>query len=314
MEQVWSTLAWVFASAAAGAILARWLKVRGKYPSERLLSVSGSLVVWVLIFLMGYGLGRDESLVARIPELGLAALVIAVLATACSAILSMLFFGREKAEEGSQGQTSRLKLLLSYLKDPAFLLSSLAAGILMGCLLRLLPGTSPPDAGILPSLTLYLLLFLSGMGLAGQDPKELKSAFTLKSAFLPLVTVLGSLLGGLLAALLLKLEPMHGIAASAGFGWYSLSGILITELGLPFLGAVAFLSNLFRESIAIIFIPILARFGWKHASISISGSPSMDVTLPLIVKYSGYPWMGPSLFHGTVLSLLTPVIVPLFLP
>ena len=52
-------------------------------------------------------------------------------------------------------------------------------------------------------------------------------------------------------------------------------------MGNPLLGTVAFLSELFRGISALMLIPLISRFGYSTATIAISGSTALDVTLPV---------------------------------
>jgi uncharacterized membrane protein YbjE (DUF340 family) len=83
-------------------------------------------------------------------------------------------------------------------------------------------------------------------------------------------------------------------------------------MGDPVLGSTAFLSNIIRESFSLLLIPFLSRTPVPHASISIAGATSMDVTLPLIEKTAGPEYVPLSIASGAILSLLVPVLVPLF--
>jgi len=101
---------------------------------------------------------------------------------------------------------------------------------------------------------------------------------------------------------------------SSGFGWYSLSGIMITDLGYPLLGSISFLSNIFRESITFFLIPFFSKFGRRffYSSICIGGATTMDVTLPIIITHYGPTSMIPAMYHGMIMSLLVPFLIPLF--
>lgn len=99
---------------------------------------------------------------------------------------------------------------------------------------------------------------------------------------------------------------------AAGFGWYTLSGVLITDMGNPVLGSAGFMINLFRETIALIAIPLLGRTRFSLVSIGMAGATSMDVTLPLIERSCGTDYVSLALGHGIILSLLVPLLVPLF--
>ncbi|MGG8896399.1 LysO family transporter, partial [Escherichia coli] len=73
------------------------------------------------------------------------------------------------------------------------------------------------------------------------------------------VVVVSSLIGGLINAFVLDLPINTALAMAAGVGWYSLSGILLTESFGPVVGSAAFFNDLSRELIAIILIPGLIR-------------------------------------------------------
>ncbi len=73
------------------------------------------------------------------------------------------------------------------------------------------------------------------------------------------VVTASSLLGGILNAFILGLPLKTGLAMASGFGWYSLSGILLTESFGPVIGSAAFFNDLCRELLAIMLIPGLIR-------------------------------------------------------
>jgi len=131
------------------------------------------------------------------------------------------------------------------------------------------------------------------------------------SLALPLLTIFGTLLGSSIIPLFFDIDLSEALAVGAGFGWYSLSGVLISDLGDPVLGSIAFLSNLFRESAAFLLIPLLAGFGKQRAAISVCGATSMDVTLPMVEKFCGVDYVPLSLAHGILLTLVVPFLVPI---
>lgn len=65
------------------------------------------------------------------------------------------------------------------------------------------------------------------------------------------VVVASSLIGGLINAFIHDLPINTALAMASGFGWYSLSGILLTESFGPVIGSAAFFNDLARELIAI---------------------------------------------------------------
>jgi uncharacterized membrane protein YbjE (DUF340 family) len=67
---------------------------------------------------------------------------------------------------------------------------------------------------------------------------------------------------------------------ASGFGWYSLSGILLTESFGPVIGSAAFFNDLCRELLAIMLIPGLVRRS-RSTALGLCGATSMDFTLPV---------------------------------
>jgi uncharacterized membrane protein YbjE (DUF340 family) len=108
------------------------------------------------------------------------------------------------------------------------------------------------------------------------------------------------------------LSAGKGLALSAGFGWYSLSGVLISDMGDAMLGSAAFLANMIREALALVLIPVLAVTRRPYTAIGVGGATAMDVTLPLIEQCIGPDAVPVSFTSGAVLSMLVPVLVPLF--
>lgn len=335
MNNLWTSVLIILSFALLGYAVGRFFRP-ALLKRNVVFARINSLVLWLLIAAMGYRLGSDHSLIARLGELGLTALILAVL-TSGGSVLAALGLGwatrwAERKRTGSYsgegienqpgwekpgtdetpGQSNHPGAInrLALLKEPAVLIAVMGLGILVGWLA---PGLIDLEATPITEVLLYLLLFLAGLGMALESSGGVKRLLHVNTLLLPVATALGSLAGGGIAALVLDLSLSRGLAAAAGFGWYSLSGVLITDLGDAFLGNAAFLSNLLRESLALLSIPVLAASGRSLASISIAGATSMDVTLPMISRYNGYQVMGLSMVHGVILSILVPVLVPLFM-
>ncbi len=161
---------------------------------------------------------------------------------------------------------------------------------------------------------LYLLLFLVGLSV-GMDKKsfEIIRRSSLRLLLVPLGVVLGSLLGSAMVSVFVKrLSLTDALAVGSGFGYYSLSSILIGELKSKSLGAVALLSNIIRELTTLIFTPIFVKYFGPLASIASGGATAMDTTLPIITEYSGKEYALVAVFSGLTLTLIVPFLVSLF--
>lgn len=161
---------------------------------------------------------------------------------------------------------------------------------------------------------LCALMFSVGVSV-GNDPQTLRNFRSLnpRLIFLPVMTILGTLAGCAVVSLFLSHRSVTDcMAVGAGFGYYSLSSIFITEYKGPELGTIALLSNITREIITLLFVPLLVRWFGNLAPISAGGATTMDTTLPIITRYSGQSFVVVSIFHGFVVDFSVPFLVTLF--
>lgn len=161
---------------------------------------------------------------------------------------------------------------------------------------------------------LCALMFSVGVSV-GNDPQTLRNFRSLnpRLIFLPVMTILGTLAGCAVVSLFLSHRSVTDcMAVGAGFGYYSLSSIFITEYKGPELGTIALLSNITREIITLLFAPLLVRWFGNLAPISAGGATTMDTTLPIITRYSGQSFVVVSIFHGFVVDFSVPFLVTLF--
>ena len=187
-------------------------------------------------------------------------------------------------------------------------------------LLCLVAGIGSGTASLLPQTVLdldltgyalYVLLFLVGMGIGGNgEVWRIARTLSVRVLLVPLSAVVGTLLGvGLLSACMPGLGLRDSLAVGSGFGYYSLSSVLIAEIAGRSLGVLALLTNILREIITLLAAPLLAsRFG-RLAPIVSGGATSMDTTLPIITRSVGAEYAMVSVFSGVVLTLLAPVLI-----
>jgi uncharacterized membrane protein YbjE (DUF340 family) len=290
---------------------------RGRQKLFIFLDPATSWIVRLLLFLLGFGIGNDKAMLAQMPVLGVKGLVLAVAAIIGSVAAARLIVGvpqgdsdlasapPDSAAWGAEG--GRWKSVLGSLLAAAAFLLGLPAGILVHSQLTL-----PFDPA---TAVLYLLMLLVGIG-AGADP----TAFTMLRKYgvrlllLPLSVIVGTAAGTLLVALIWPSLPIReSMAVGAGFGYYSLSSLVIRELSGGEWAAVARLSNISREILTLLFAPLLVKIGGPAAPAAAGGATSMDTTLTATVQSSGRAWAVPALFSGVVLTLLTPFAVTLIL-
>lgn len=159
--------------------------------------------------------------------------------------------------------------------------------------------------------TLYALMLLVGISI-GADRRSLnlirEQGFRLM--VLPLVTIAGTFSAIIPVSMLLTdISTGESLAVGAGFGYYSLSGIIITRIHSETLGIIALLANVIREIITLVFAPVMVVWFGKLAPITAAGATSMDTTLPVITAASGREFSIIALAHGIILTIIVPVLV-----
>jgi len=167
------------------------------------------------------------------------------------------------------------------------------------------------DISLLIQFGLYLLLFFIGIDIGKNDNilNDLKK-LNKKVLFLPFITIISSLAGGAVASILLSLSVGESVAISAGMGWYSFSAIELSKVSVE-LGGIAFLSNIFRELLAIFLIPVIAKKIGSFESVSVAGATAMDSVLPIINKSNPAEISIISFYSGLVISIVVPILIPI---
>ena len=164
--------------------------------------------------------------------------------------------------------------------------------------------------------TLYVLWLLMGLvGLSiGSDRRLSEILRTLRPRvlLLPLATTVGTFAGVAAASLFLAYSLADCLAVGAGFAYYSLSSIFITQYKGAELGTVALLSNILREILTLVGTPLLVRLLGPLAPISCGGASTMDTTLPIIARYAGRDWIFVSIVHAMILDFSVPFWVVFF--
>ena len=156
---------------------------------------------------------------------------------------------------------------------------------------------------------LFLLMFTVGISVGANRPVIRKLRETdLRILLVPLGVTIGSLAGGVLCFFWNRLSLAESVAVGSGMGWYSLSGVLLGDAFGADVGAVAFLSNLFRELFSFLLIPLAARFLNGYAAIGLAGATSEDTALPILMRHTSEEMVIYSVISGVVTSSLVPVL------
>ncbi|MGC8120349.1 lysine exporter LysO family protein [Marinobacter sp. VGCF2001] len=278
--------------------------------SRRLMTVihySVEGLVYFILALLGLGLGQMEGLLGQLGTM--AGQVTALVFTLLLANMAGLWlFHRwqpmrtETAEAGDRPGYGRL--FLAGLKP----LLAVLAGALVGYFL--LP--SLPMVDDMATWALMFLLFLIGLQLRNAGLSLRRLLLNRQGLGIALALVVSSLLAGGLLIPILGVPWHQALALASGFGWYSLSGIVIGDALGPAWGGVAFLNDVLREILALALIPLVIH-ARPAMAIGYGGATSMDFTLPVIRSSGGLSCVPVAIASGFLLSFLSPVLMGVFL-
>ncbi|MEX9753585.1 lysine exporter LysO family protein [Providencia vermicola] len=160
-------------------------------------------------------------------------------------------------------------------------------------------------------IALMALLLLVGLQLRNSGMSIKQILVNRRGTTIAFVMAVSALAGGAIAAILLGLPVKMGLALASGFGWYSLTGIVLTDAYGPVMGSAAFFNDLARELAAIMLIPLMIN-RYRSTALGICGSTSMDFTLPVLQRSGGVSIVPAAIVHGFVLSLVTPILMAFF--
>lgn len=169
--------------------------------------------------------------------------------------------------------------------------------------------------GDIATWVLYALLFLVGIQIgSGRNLFAALRRFGWGVTLVPLATTVGTFAGVAMVSLLIPGRSLtECLSVGAGFAYYSLSSILITEFRGSELGTIALLANIMREFSVLVLAPWMVKYFGKLAPISAGGATTMDTTLPVIIRYAGTEYGVIALFHGMIIDFSVPLWVTFFL-
>ena len=226
--------------------------------------------------------------------------------------------GGSGADLGSTGGAGRQRERLSLAQQlslawPPLREALIALGMVaLGALLFLAQQHLGLASLVLPSSNAFLLLMI---GIIGADLAQIRlSSQWVSPAMLALpgLVVVGSMLGGALVAWLVDVPVKAGLALSSGYGWFSLSSVMVADaLGKAY-GTMALSIDLLRELLAFVILYAVGRW-WPVVGLAAAGATAMDSSLPIIKQVCSPSVIPMAMVSGFLLTLLAPFMMSLFL-
>lgn len=283
----------------------------GKNSPQKISRCAGKLIgplVWLLLVSIGVEFAQVFKDPATAGKSIYLASIFAILSTFSSCLLIYLYFYKYTRQAGCSGAAKGLATLVAPLKECALAFSMVVIGVLLSCS----PLADKHIFADIPvtDILLYALVFFVGIDIVGVKISSAWRSF--KVIVIPLLVIAGSLLGGLLASFIAHESINTSLALASGFGWFTLSGVLVSsKLGAVY-GTVALLTDLFRELLAIL---LLYLFGHRFSRecIGAGAATTLDTTLPIIRQKCSSDNIPTALVSGLILTLLAPVLITFLL-
>lgn len=272
----------------------------------RLVNQLLTALVYVILLLIGMSLAKVGNLGAQIGLIAQSAALLCACVLGSNLLVLMWFdrclpwTGLAKRESSAQQSVS----LMCSIKQ----VGCVAAGLVLGLLLP--RHWLPPEETV--SYALILLILLVGIQLRSSGISLRRVLINRRGVQTSLYFMASCLCAGLLfAALTPDVSWSKGLALSSGYGWYSLSSVVMTQAYGAIWGSVALLNDLARELFALLFIPLLMH---RHpsAAVGIGGATSLDFTLPVIQSSGGVAVVSLAISFGFIVNIVSPILMVLF--
>ena len=341
---------WAFL--VAGYITGGQLRVRGK--RLKALGSFMMVTVYGLCFFMGMRMGVNEQVTSNLGRIGLEALIITFLCI-CGSMIAMFLLRKilgmdrygnligKRAEAGAAVSSDSVKAGAAVssdnpegagdaaqpegeenkldLKSTIILLSVVVIGMIIGAFLLVPRGQGflewfDGSSNMAMIILLCILMALVGMDMAmsGDVIRNIRNA-GYRVLLFPVASMIGTMVLGICACLILGFTLRESAAIPIGFGWYSYAPIVIAGAGEQYIvaSAVSFMHNVIREVTGIILIPRAAKkFGYLEAA-SIPGIAAMDVCIPIVSRSCRSDTVIYSFAIGVIMCVVTSVGVPLIM-
>lgn len=286
--------------------------------------------VYMLVLVMGIKMGIDRQVTSNLGVIGVSSFMITAGAVGGSILfisvarrfMSLDRFGNrvrdlsEYREEEKEREKNTANMKSTVIIVVLVLLGLVSGKFVIADSMQEMIRVVTIFTGNLLTILLCILIAIIGfdMGIAGTVAANVKKV-GLRVFVFPLAIISGTLLAGTAVTLLFGFSLREGLAICSGFGWYSYAPAVISAAGQQFAvaGAVAFMHNVMRETIGIIFIPIVAkRLGYIEA-LALPGIGTMDVCMPIVDRACREDTVVYGFVSGFIICIFTSVCVPLIM-
>ncbi|MCK8229156.1 LysO family transporter [Erwinia amylovora] len=253
------------------------------------------LIVLLLLFCMGIDFGAVFSNREIGSEIVKSALVLSTIIS----VSTFMILVRRRGKSSSHNEATNfsgpvigcIKAILSF-----------AAGVMLFRFTHF----SLQDIHFSSNYILYALIYLVGMDLVNFRISTVRSEIFI----LPGLVIAANLISVLIFSRFSSYSLAESLVVSSGFGWFSLSGPMVNILVSPKMGAMAFMTDFFREMLSIFVLYFLGK-KQPRSAIGISGAAALDSALPFIKENCHEEFIQHAIVSGFILTLLAPIFISL---
>ncbi len=263
--------------------------------------------LYLILLIMGISLGQLDELTTTLPQIGATALGLTVILHGCNIITLVIFdkcYPMARRAHNLEVLPSRWKVML----ESAQLCLTVFIGGLVGFFTKGLVDFPLHSS----TYVLVVMIFCVGIQLRNSGI-PLKEVFLNQRGILTSLVFMGSgLIGGVIASYVLDLPMIRALALASGFGWYSLSSVLVNDAWGAVYGSIAFFNDLSREIFCLFAIPFFMRL-FPSTAVGLGGATSLDATLPIIQKSGGIQIVPLAISFGFIVNLVVPILLAFFI-
>ena len=304
----------------------------------------GTAMMWfiyLIVFVMGVRMGINDEIISNLGTLGLESLalcLIIIAGTMFSIYLTRKLLGinrygdvvkkltaeekraleeKEKArhassKEGGLSPESKHTLIMT-------VVTIVLVGLGMASGYYIVPQFTDDMAkfdqatsdGIIYGLCLMLVFVGSDLGFSGNVFSNIKKVGFKVFAF-PFAMIIGGLIFGAIGGFIFGYEIKDSLAIAGAFGWYSYAPVMMSSAGAghAVASAVCFMTNVIRETLGIIFIPLGAKLFGYMETLGIAGMADMDVCMPIIERSCREETVVYGFMTGVFMCITTSLLIP----
>ncbi len=295
-----------------------------RHLSERLLNIIDKVINVALVLLMltiGLNIGINDSVMLNLHSIGFNCLIIAL----CAIFFSVLFTVivektllpleklRDRICAENISVSDEINISDEEVKSGSPLIWIMPASIVSGVIIGyfLFPDNLLYVLDYLLIGSLIILYMSVGLSLGSNiNVFRYIKILGFRVVYISIAILLGSITGGVVSGIILKLPPHISIVSASGMSYYSLTGAYMTQVYGIETGTYGFIVNVMREFFTVLLLPLLIKIS-TGSPIAGGAAGNMDTMLVPVTKFVGVEIGLVTLITGVILTFTVPFMLPI---